>query len=266
MNAVEISERRVPVWGGRLALTVQIAGDGPPLVYLHAAGGMMWDPFLAELARSFTIYAPLVPGTVAGEPDDIGKIDDLWDLVLVYEEGMRELGVEGAPVIGQSFGGMLACELAAHFPALCGKLVLLAPIGLWLDEHPVANWVALAPQELPNLLFLQPESEVAQAMFTPPADPEAAIATIVAATWATGCISKFVWPVPDKGLAKRIHRVAAPTLVIWGKQDALISSAYAAEFARLIPHNRVEIIDQCGHIPQLEQAERTLALVRQFLA
>jgi pimeloyl-ACP methyl ester carboxylesterase len=123
----------------------------------------------------------------------------------------------------------------------------------------------MAPHELPGLLFHQPDGEVAQAMFTPPDDPEAAIATIIGITWATGCTSKFVWPVPDKGLAKRIHRIASPTLVVWGKQDALISSAYAAEFARLIPHSRVEILDRCGHIPQLEQSERTLALVRDFL-
>jgi pimeloyl-ACP methyl ester carboxylesterase len=265
MSTAQFTERSVPVWGDRIELTVQVAGSGPPLLYLHAAGGMMWDPFLAELAESHTIYSPLIPGTVAGKPDEIAEVDDLWDLVLAYEEMIRAFGLDGAPVIGQSFGGMLACELAAHFPALFSRLVLLAPIGLWLDEHPVANWVALAPQDLPGLLFHQPEGEVAQVMFKPPDDPEAAIATIIGLTWATGCISKFVWPVPDKGLAKRIHRIVAPTLVVWGKQDALISSAYAAEFGRLIPHSRVEILDQCGHIPQLEQAEQTMQLVREFL-
>ncbi len=84
--------------------------------------------------------------------------------------------------------------------------------------------------------------------------------------WAIGCTSKFVWPIPDKGLAKRIHRIVAPTLVIWGKQDALVSVAYAAEFGRLIAGSRVEIIDECGHIPQLEQPDRTMSLVSEFLA
>jgi pimeloyl-ACP methyl ester carboxylesterase len=84
-------------------------------------------------------------------------------------------------------------------------------------------------------------------------------------TWAIGCTSKFVWPVPDKGLAKRIHRIEAPTLVIWGKQDNLVSSAYAVEFGRLIPRARVEVLDRCGHIPQLEQPEQTMALVSDFL-
>jgi pimeloyl-ACP methyl ester carboxylesterase len=129
-------------------MTVQVAGEGPPLVYLHAAGGMMWDPFVGQLAGAHTVYAPLVPGTAPGKPHDISKVDDLWDLVLIYDETIRALGIEGAPVVGPSFGGMLALELAAHFPSLFSRVVVLDPIGLWLDDHPVANWVAVAPDEL----------------------------------------------------------------------------------------------------------------------
>jgi pimeloyl-ACP methyl ester carboxylesterase len=264
-NAIEITEQTLSVWDGRLDMTVQTAGHGPPLVYLHAAAGLVWDPFVEQLAADHTIYAPLVPGTAPGRPDDITEVDDLWDLVLVYEETIRALGVAGAAVIGQSFGGMLACELAAHSPALFGKLVLLAPVGLWLDEHPVTNWVATPPEGFPQLLFHDQDCDAARAMFTPPADPDVAIATIVGIAWATGCTSKFVWPIPDKGLRKRIHRVRLPTLVVWGEQDALISSAYAEEFGRLILGSRVELIDDCGHIPQMEQLERTLTLVREFL-
>jgi pimeloyl-ACP methyl ester carboxylesterase len=265
VTGVETSDRVVTVWDGRLDMTVRTGGEGPPLVYLHAAGGLMWDPFLDHLAEQYTIYAPFVPGTVPGKPDEISKVDDLWDLVLVYDELLGALDVRGAPLVGQSFGGMLACELAAHFPGMCSKLVLLGPVGLWLDNHPVTNWVATAPEDFPALLFHHTDCDAAVAMFTPPADPDAAIAAIVGTVWATGCTSKFLWPVPDKGLAKRIHRIEAPTLVVWGKQDALISSAYAAEFGRRIAGSRVEVIDQCGHIPQMEQLAQTLALVREFL-
>lgn len=263
---VQTTDRSITVWNGRLDMTVRVGGEGPPLVYLHAAAGLFWDPFLDELAEQHTIYAPLVPGTAPGAPDDIGKVADLWDLVLIYEELIDALGVRGAPMIGQSFGGMLAAELAAHSPAICSRLVLLAPVGLWLDDHPVSNWVATAPQDFPALLFHRPDCDAAVAMFTPPDDPDAAIAGIVATVWATGCTSKFLWPIPDKGLAKRIHRIATPTLIVWGEQDALISSVYAAEFGRLIPDSRVEVIDECGHIPQMEQLPNTLSLVREFLA
>lgn len=127
---------------------------------LHSAGGMMWDPFLEQLAAHYTIHAPLVAGTVPGKPDAIRQVADLWDLVLVYEETITALDLHSPPVIGQSFGGMLACELAAHCPTLFSRLVVLDPIGLWLDDHPVANWVAKAPDELPALLFHSPDSDV----------------------------------------------------------------------------------------------------------
>jgi pimeloyl-ACP methyl ester carboxylesterase len=58
--------------------------------------------------------------------------------------------------------------------------------------------------------------------------------------------------------------VSSPTLVVWGKDDKLISSAYAEEFGRQIAGSRVEVLDKCGHIPQLEQPEKTLALVTDF--
>ena len=262
---LELREQAVRVWGGRLELDVQVAGKGPPLVYLHPAAGLAWDPFLERLAAQRTIHAPRVPGTAPGQPEAIREVDDLWDLVLVYEEAIRALGLDRPAVIGQSFGGMLACELAATFPALFSRVVLLDPIGLWLDEHPVANWVAAAPEELPALLFHDPDGEAARVAMTPPADPDAAIAAIAALSWAIGCTAKFVWPIPDKGLAKRLHRIEAPTLIIWGNEDRLVSSAYAAEFGRRIAGSRVEIIDECGHIPQLEQPEKTYALVSDFL-
>ena len=110
---------------------------------------------------------------------------------------------------------------------ICRKLVLLAPVGLWLDEHPVTNWVATAPQDFPALLFHRPDCDAAVAMFTPPDDPDAAIAGIVATVWATGCTSKFLWPVPDKGLSKRIHRITAPTLSLQLSEEvAGLSTAF----------------------------------------
>jgi pimeloyl-ACP methyl ester carboxylesterase len=80
-----------------------------------------------------------------------------------------------------------------------------------------------------------------------------------------GATGKFVWPIPDKGLKKRIHRVNAPTLIIWGEEDALISSAYAQEFAKRIAKSQVEIIRGAGHVPQWEQLETVHPLVTKFL-
>jgi pimeloyl-ACP methyl ester carboxylesterase len=80
-----------------------------------------------------------------------------------------------------------------------------------------------------------------------------------------GCTAKFVWPVPDRGLDRRIHRITAPTLVIWGTQDGVISPIYADEFATRIPGTRVERVEGAGHLPHLEQPEAVARLVADFV-
>jgi pimeloyl-ACP methyl ester carboxylesterase len=79
------------------------------------------------------------------------------------------------------------------------------------------------------------------------------------------CTGKFVWPIPDKGLKKRIHRIAAPTLLVWGKQDRLVPPVYAEAFASRIANARVELVDRAGHIPQLEQFAQVSEAIQAFL-
>jgi pimeloyl-ACP methyl ester carboxylesterase len=263
---MEIRNDAVPVWGGQLDLHFQVAGTGPPLLYLHQAPGLHWDPFLERLAGDYTVYAPLVPGTAPGDEAAIAKVDDVWDLVLIYEEGIRGLGLERPPAVGSSFGGMLACELAAHFPRIFSRIALLDPIGLWRDDLPVKAGVMIPPEGQAELLFYEPDGEAARAVLTPPADPDEAAVAISSLVWTLGCTTKFFWPLPDKGLSKRLHRIEAPALIIWGKQDNLAPVGYAEEFAARIADSRVELIDECGHVPQAEQLETTVALVSDFLA
>ncbi len=122
-----------------------------------------------------------------------------------------------------------------------------------------------APQDLPALLFADPSSPEAQAMFTLPEDHTQMADAIAAMTWAMGCTAKFVWPVPDRGLDRRLHRITAPTLVIWGDRDGLVPPVYAQEFGERIAGARVEVLADCGHVPQVEKRAETLALVTEFL-
>jgi pimeloyl-ACP methyl ester carboxylesterase len=80
-----------------------------------------------------------------------------------------------------------------------------------------------------------------------------------------GATGKFLWPIPDKGLKKRIHRIQVPTLVVWGKDDRIVPPAYAEEFVRRIPGARAETVGQAGHAPHLEQPDAVARLVRGFL-
>lgn len=265
-TTTQFTERVVDVWNATIQLRFKVAGSGPALVYLHPAAGLAWDGFLERLAEDYTVYAPEFPGTSPADPYAIHKVDDLWQVVLMYEEAIRALDLGTPVLVGQSFGGMLAAELAACFPSSISRLVLLDPIGLWLDEHPVANPWTAPPSELPAMLFADPTGPAATAMLAPPEDPEEAIAAGAGMVWALGCTGKLVWPIPDKGLHARLHRVTAPTLIVWGEEDALVSSAYAAEFQSLITDSRVEIIAGSGHIPQVEQTSTTYEHVRSFLS
>jgi pimeloyl-ACP methyl ester carboxylesterase len=87
-----------------------------------------------------------------------------------------------------------------------------------------------------------------------------------AMVWNLGATGKLCWPIPDRGLHKRLHRVTAPTLIVWGEQDTLISPVYAEEFRTRIADSRVAIIPGSGHTPQLEQTEATYGVVSEFLS
>jgi pimeloyl-ACP methyl ester carboxylesterase len=244
---------------------VKVGGSGPPLVYLHAAGGPSWDSFLEALAEHHTVYAPDHPGTGDTARDSIHRVDSLWDLVLIYDEILDALQLSAVPVVGTSFGGMMACEVAAHRPDRVSKLVLLDPIGLWREDVPVTPYMLLSQQELIATLFYNREAEPVRQFLTMPDDPKEQGIAIAEFMWNLGCTGKFVWPIPDKGLRKRIHRITAPTLILWGERDALISPIYAQEFASRLKRARVEMIPEAGHVPQLEQLDRVRSLVLDFL-
>jgi pimeloyl-ACP methyl ester carboxylesterase len=256
-----VTDRRATVWQGKIKANIKVAGSGSPVLFLHGAGGLVWDPFLEQLAANHTVYAPEHPGTTPGDPDAIYQLDNLWDLVLYYNEVLDSLGLKSVPVIGHSFGAMMAAELAANNPDRVSKLVLLCPIGLWRDDAPVRNWMLVTPaSDMPKLLLYEPDGPLGRMMFGEP-DAEATIKMI----WSMACTGKFVWPIPDKGLKKRIHRIQAPTLVLWGKDDALVPAAYAQEFAARIPGARVEVIDQAGHLLTAEHPDKVRGLVEEFL-
>ena len=265
LNKPAISEESYSVWGGRINVRVKVAGAGKPLIYFHPASGLVWDPFLSALADEYTVYAPEFPGTSAGDPYAIRALADVSDAVLIYDELIRQIGAVNPVLIGQSFGGMLAAELAAHFPHLTDKLVLMDSVGLWRDDLPFSHWMAVAPDDLPALLFDDPSGANAQAFLTPPDDPKIALSAAVAMVWSLGCTGKLTWPIPDRGLRKRLHRITASTLIVWGENDRLIPAGYAAEFESLIDKSRVAIIPGSGHVPQVEQLSQTLGVVREFL-
>ena len=257
--------RTATVWQGRVPFRVQVKGSGPALMFFHGPWGLTWGPFLDALAQSFTVYAPEHPGTTPGAPDVIQHVDNLWDLTLCYDELLDQLGLSEVSLAGHSFGAMVACEVAAARPPRVRRLALIDPIGFWRDDAPVINWMLLALAEMPKHVFVDPEGPAARELFTIPDELEESALARTRLSWAMGATGKFIWPIPDKGLKKRIHRIQAPTLLVWGQEDRLVPLVYAEEFARRLPRTRTEVVKNAGHAPHLERPEATAQLVQGFL-
>jgi pimeloyl-ACP methyl ester carboxylesterase len=258
--------RRLQLWQDRVETEVEIGGSGPPLVYLHGPWGLNPDrAFIGRLAETHTVYAPKHPGTSRGAHEAVHALDGWHDLVVYYGELLDRLELAAPPIVGHSFGGLVAAEIAAAAPQSVGRLVLIDPVGLWRDDLPVKNWMVLNDSERRPALFADPHGEAAKRFFGVPSDAAERVDVLAQFIWAQACTGKFVWPLADRGLKNRVHRVAAPTLLIWGKADHIISSVYAREFAARIAGARIELVDNAGHLSHLEQPDAVVKATRAFL-
>lgn len=256
-------ELRPSLRDGALRPRVQVAGAGPPLVYLHSFQGPdPWPPAIAGLTDTFTVHVPTHPGFAGC--DGLEALDDCVDLALYYDELLGALGLEAAHLVGHFFGGLIAAEVAAIAPRRARKLVLVSPTGLWLDEAPLPDFFAMPVEELHPLLWAAPDSPAARAAAPLPATPEAQAAAHLDRIRNLAAVGKFLWPIPDKGLRKRAHRITAPTLLLWGDQDRLNPPAYAQAFARLIRGARLTALP-AGHMVLWEQAEACREHLTRFL-
>lgn len=259
-----VEEKTVSVRNGMFETKLRTDGHGDPLLFLHGAGGLRgWDAFLVDLAKQFTVYAPAHPGfeTSTG----IDHIDDVLDLVVYYNDFLEALGAESVHLVGHSMGGMIAAELAALSPHRVRKLVLANAVGLWLDEHPVADFFAMTPEQLAVALWHDPNAAVAKAMMAVPQDEQAQLEAFLLRSQHLATAGKFLWPIPDRGLKKRLHRIKAPTLVLWGQSDGLVPPIYAQEFQQRIAGAKVSTMARCGHMPMYEDPEGFVKTVATFL-
>jgi pimeloyl-ACP methyl ester carboxylesterase len=258
-------ERTVALRDGAVAFRVLTAGRGAPLVYFHSfherGGG--WSPFLDRLAERFTVLAPLHPG-VQGSTG-VESLDDLLDLTLAYDELLGALDVPSAHLVGHFFGGMMAAEVAAVFPARASRLVLVSPLGLWRDDAPPADVAILPAEELEPVLWRDPQSDVARRWIDLPASEEDNVAAQIESIQRRAAMSKFVWPIPDKGIRKRLHRIAAPTLVLWGDADRANPVVYAEEWQRRIKGAAVRLLPG-GHMAIHEAPEAAARAIEEFVA
>jgi len=237
-------------------------GDGAPLGFLAGLAGVVrWTPFLDALAERRRVIVPSLPGFPGGEGHDL--LDDLPDWLTATLDLLEGAGLEGADLVGASVGGLLAAEVAALSRATVRRLVLVAPYGLFDAAQPTRDVFAVKQDEMPRWLCAHPDRLLERM-----APPEGADATewMIGLSRANVAAARLLWPLGDRGLAKRLHRIVAPTLVVWGTDDRVIPPAYAHRFAAGVGGEvETRTIAGAGHLVDVDAPEELARAVLAFV-
>jgi len=245
---------------------VFIGGEGPDLVWLHGLRGVdLSDPVLNALLSRHRVIAPAAPGF--NDLDELAAIDNIHELALDYDDVFTQLKLDAFDLVGHSFGAMVAAEIAAHFPRQVRRLALLAPIGLWNDAYPVSDIFALPYTEIDNNLW---HDETARNAFAKPVainlDVKESAEQLINLARSLTAVTKFTWPIPDRGLRRRLPRITAPTLALFGAHDSVVSPRYADDLRSGIPAAETKVVAGAGHMLAYEQPEAVCAHLERFLA
>lgn len=234
-------------------------GEGRPLVFLHGFAQHLGEaPFLRRLAETRRVVAPEHPGY--GETGGFEQLHDLTDLVLRYRVVIESLVDGPADLIGHSLGGMFAAEIAAQCPDLVRRLVLVDSYGLWLDEHPLPDLFVMQPPQMAAALWHTSDpAKIDEMKSRHLQETDDNLAQNIAVA------TKFMWPIPDRGLSRRLRYIKAPTLVLHGADDGLIPWPYAEALARGIPGAEARSIAGAGHLPMIEAEDAFLRELGAFL-
>jgi pimeloyl-ACP methyl ester carboxylesterase len=231
------SERRYEVNGVDTA--VFSAGDGPPLVFFHGGGTMTGFDALLPLAERARLIVPHHPGFGASADDE--SIESRQDYHFHYLELFDQLGLGELALVGHSLGGAMAAAFAALHPERVRRLVLAAPWGLLVPEHPTVALSSLPGDEIAAYLF----ADLSRFEGLPAPPPE----FIAEREREAISLARVVPELPyDPKLARWLRRIAAPTLVLWGDADRLIPVGQAAVWAEHIPAAEIQTFPGAGHL------------------
>jgi pimeloyl-ACP methyl ester carboxylesterase len=235
-------------------------GKGAPMIFLHGArGASAWLPFMDKLAETFELIVPEHPGF--GGSDTPPWLDNVGDLAYFYLDLIDHLGLDGVHVVGTSLGGWIAAEIAVRDTHPLATLTLVAPAGIHVKGVAKGDVFMWSAEEIMKRLFHDPK--LAEKALAQPV-PEAEVMIQAKNRLA---LAKLGWQprLYNPDLYKWLHRISVPTLILWGDDDKVIPPQYGPAFAELIPGARLEVIDKCGHLPQIERADAFVAKITAFI-
>lgn len=253
------SERRV-VDG--VSVEIVRGGAGRPLLFLHTVDGVNPDSeFLSGLADRFAVVAPWHPGF--GPSELPREFRTVGDLAYFYLQLADELELHDAVLVGTSFGGWLAAEIAIRSSSAFSHTVLLDPLGIKVggrEDRDIADMFAISQDELTRLAYFD-SGRRARDYSTMTDEQRLGIAR------SREAYTYFGWRpyMHDPSLRRWLRRITIPTLVLWGSHDGIVTPAYGQAFAAEIPGAEFGVVEQAGHYPHVEQPARVLAEIDRFV-
>ena len=255
-----IQTGRMTVHG--IDLEVLRGGEGDPIVLLHGMRGLTAaSRFPALLAAHGSVIAPSSPGFGASKrPKDF---DTIYDIVHLQRAVLDAVPGERITLVGLSFGGWLAAEVAAQGHPRLARLALVDPVGIKTSDRETADILDVfnrSPAEVRSAAWHDPDR------FAPDFDAmEDAEIVRYARDWDALCLYAWHPYMYNPQLPRWLGRISVPTLVVWGESDRIVTPDYGRAFARLIPGARFETIAGCGHHPEVERPEDLASLIGSFV-
>jgi pimeloyl-ACP methyl ester carboxylesterase len=242
-----------------LPTVVLSIGSGPVLVFLHGTGTFTGFEVAKSWAKSHTVLIPYHPGF--GDSGDDDALDTIGDYVLHYMDLFDHLELDDFDLAGFSLGAWIAAEYAIRRPECLKHLVLVGPAGLVDEEVPAPDLFQIPPPELPSYLAHDPAAALKYFPAAPDTDFDARLGREI------GSLAKLVRDNPQGNpkLARWLHRITVPTLILWGAEDRLRPTGQSKTWMRLLPDARLELVPATGHLV-FEETPSAGGIVVEFLA
>ena len=257
------TEEKLNIAGTTLDLVK--GGSGQPLLILHdEIGHPGWLSFQETLSQRNTLYVPHHPGF--GTSERLDWIMNIRDMAAWYLRALDEMGLGAVPVVGFSLGGWIAAEMAVMCPHQFNKMVLVGPMGVRPATGEIMDMFLMVVKNFITAGFHQPGNTPEFQVICPDEPtPEQAETWEIARVQA----STLGWRpyMHDMSLPHLLPRLQTlPTLVICGKEDAVVPVSASEAYRDAIPGSRLEVMEGCGHRPEVENPGEFVQLVQGFLS
>jgi pimeloyl-ACP methyl ester carboxylesterase len=231
---------------------VLTAGEGEDLVFFHGAGTVTGFDSLLPLAERFRLVVPFHPGF--GPSADDPAVDAITDYARHYLDLFDRLGIGEMSLVGHSMGGWLAATFAIDHTERVRRLVLAAPLGLRVPEHPTADIFVIPNEEF--LEHLAADHSIFEGRIPDPPTPEFLAGHYREMT----STARLLWERNhDLKLPRWLHRLTMPTLLLWGEADRIIPAAQIDAWSEYVPGADRRTLPGVGHLLFDESAEAVTA-------